>query len=188
MSIFSISGPLRKITSRFANACRESLLRKNLLPHPNAETEGEHSHEDSENGFSGIDCGGGDARHGWVHCRFAFAAAVVLDTRAVGACLPPHHRRAGQRTHRFGDPAILLDVRTPAEFAEKHIPGALLIPNETIGDTPPPELTDLNAEILIYCRSGSRSRQAAEKLIAMGYTAVYDFGGIASWPYETVKG
>jgi rhodanese-related sulfurtransferase len=103
----------------------------------------------------------------------------------------PVYRRitAEQAKERIdsGDPVILLDVRTPAEFAEKHIPGALLIPNETIGDTPPPELTDLNAEILIYCRSGNRSRQAAEKLIAMGYTAVYDFGGIGSWPYETIK-
>ena len=87
-----------------------------------------------------------------------------------------------------GDPVVILDVRTPAEFKEEHIPGALLLPNETIGDTPPIELPDLDAEILIYCRTGNRSRQAAEKLIKMGYTKVFDFGGIASWPYETVKG
>lgn len=108
-----------------------------------------------------------------------------------GQSAPVYHRiTAEQAKERIdsGDPVVLLDVRTPAEFAEKHIPGALLIPNETIGGTPPPELPDFNAEILIYCRSGNRSRQAAEKLIAMGYTAVYDFGGIGSWPYETTTG
>jgi rhodanese-related sulfurtransferase len=86
-----------------------------------------------------------------------------------------------------GDSVIILDVRTPGEFKEEHIPGALLIPNETIVDKPPGELPDLNAEILIYCRTGNRSRQAAEKLIKIGYTKVYDFGGITNWPYETVK-
>ena len=87
-----------------------------------------------------------------------------------------------------GDPVVILDVRTPAEFKEEHIPGALLLPNESIVATPPVELPDLNAEILVYCRTGNRSRQAAEKLIKMGYTMVFDFGGIESWPYETVKG
>jgi rhodanese-related sulfurtransferase len=62
-----------------------------------------------------------------------------------------------------------------------------LIPNESIGKTRPELLPDLEAEILIYCRSGNRSAQAAKKLIAMGYTKVYDFGGILDWPYEIVK-
>lgn len=83
--------------------------------------------------------------------------------------------------------AIVVDVRTQSEYDERHIEGAILIPNETIGDTTPEQLPDLNAEILIYCRSGNRSRQAAEKLIALGYTQVYDFGGIIDWPYETVS-
>jgi phage shock protein E len=86
-----------------------------------------------------------------------------------------------------GDDVIILDVRTPSEFALEHIPGAILIPNETIGDTRPELLPHLHTEILVYCRSGGRSRQAAEKLLAMGYTAVFDFGGISEWPYETVK-
>ncbi|WP_130836424.1 rhodanese-like domain-containing protein [Lachnoclostridium sp. Marseille-P6806] len=80
---------------------------------------------------------------------------------------------------------ILLDVRTQEEYDEKHIPGAILIPNETIGTVPPEELPDLNQKILVYCRSGNRSRQAAEKLAAMGYTEILDFGGINSWPYDT---
>lgn len=84
--------------------------------------------------------------------------------------------------------AILLDVRTPAEYREKHIQGALLLPNETIGATPPAQLPNKEALILIYCRSGNRSRQAADKLLKMGYTNVYDFGGIGDWPYGTVSG
>jgi len=81
---------------------------------------------------------------------------------------------------------IVVDVRTLDEYSEGHIEGAILIPNETITDTPPELLPDLDAEILIYCRSGNRSQQAAEKLIGLGYTNVYDFGGIIDWPYETV--
>ena len=85
-----------------------------------------------------------------------------------------------------GDNIIILDVRTQEEFNEGHIPGAILIPNETILDEQPELLPDLDAEILIYCRSGNRSAQAANKLIAMGYTDVVDFGGIIDWPYEIV--
>lgn len=86
------------------------------------------------------------------------------------------------------DAIILLDVRTAEEYAAGHIPGAQLLPNEEIGDSAPPELPDKNAEILIYCRSGNRSAKAAEKLAALGYTAVWDFGGINAWPYETETG
>jgi rhodanese-related sulfurtransferase len=63
-----------------------------------------------------------------------------------------------------------------------------LIPNESIKGTKPELLSDLDAEILIYCRSGNRSAQAAKKLISMGYTNVYDFGGIIDWPFDTVTG
>jgi len=86
-----------------------------------------------------------------------------------------------------GDDVIILDVRTQSEFEAGHIQNAILIPNETIIDTKPALLPDLNAEILVYCRSGNRSAQAANKMIAMGYTNVYDFGGIIDWPYETVS-
>lgn len=81
---------------------------------------------------------------------------------------------------------ILVDVRTQEEYDEKHIDGAILIPNETIADTQPAELPDKDAEILVYCRSGKRSSEAAEKLADMGYTNVYNIlGGISEWPYET---
>lgn len=67
-----------------------------------------------------------------------------------------------------------------------HIPGAILIPNESIGDKKPELLPELDAEILVYCRSGNRSAQAAKKLISLGYTKAYDFGGIINWPYEII--
>lgn len=83
---------------------------------------------------------------------------------------------------------VILDVRTEEEYEEQHIPGAVCVPNETISDTPPGELPDMEQMILVYCRSGNRSKQAAEKLAAMGYTDIREFGGITTWPYETVSG
>ena len=73
---------------------------------------------------------------------------------------------------------ILLDVRTPEEFSEKHIPGAINVPNETIGSEEIPELPDKDQLILVYCRSGNRSKQASDKLAALGYTNIVEFGGI----------
>ena len=81
---------------------------------------------------------------------------------------------------------IILDVRRPDEFAEKHIPNAINVPNETIGEEAIPELPDKYQLILVYCRSGNRSKQASKKLAEMGYTNVYEFGGINDWPGETV--
>ena len=83
---------------------------------------------------------------------------------------------------------ILLDVRTHEEFAELHIPGAICVPNEEIGTDEIPELPNKEQLILVYCRSGNRSKQASEKLAALGYTNVYEFGGIIDWPGETVSG
>ncbi|MDD4311441.1 MAG: rhodanese-like domain-containing protein [Eubacteriales bacterium] len=85
-----------------------------------------------------------------------------------------------------GDEIIILDVRTQEEYDAGHIAGAILVPNETIADKQPELLPDLDAEILVYCRSGNRSAQAAKKLIAIGYTNVVDFGGIIDWPYDVV--
>ena len=83
---------------------------------------------------------------------------------------------------------ILLDVRTRAEYEEKHIPGAVCIPNESIGTEEIPELPDKDQLILVYCRSGNRSKQASEKLVKLGYTNIVEFGGINTWPGETVTG
>jgi len=83
---------------------------------------------------------------------------------------------------------IILDVRTPEEYAERHIPGAINVPNEEIGDAEIPVLPDKEQLILVYCRSGNRSKQASEKLLALGYTNIVEFGGINDWPGETVSG
>ena len=75
------------------------------------------------------------------------------------------------------DGHIIVDVRRQDEFDEGHIPGAICIPNESIDDVPPEELPDRHQVILVYCRSGNRSKEAAQKLFDMGYTKVYEFGG-----------
>ena len=80
---------------------------------------------------------------------------------------------------------VILDVRTQEEYDEKHIPGAVLIPDYKIADKAEDILTDKNQLILVYCRSGRRSKLAAEELVKLGYTNIKEFGGIIDWPYET---
>lgn len=82
---------------------------------------------------------------------------------------------------------VIVDVRTPDEYAEGHIPGAVLIPVGTIGKNMPEALPDKEATILVYCRSGNRSRSAGHLLAAMGYKDIRDFGGIIDWPYEVER-
>lgn len=82
---------------------------------------------------------------------------------------------------------IIVDARTFEEFAEGHIENAVCIPVESIQNIPPKELTDKKQTILIYCRSGRRSKIAAQKLAEMGYEDILEFGGIITWPYEIVK-
>ena len=84
------------------------------------------------------------------------------------------------------DGHVIVDVRRQDEYDAGHIPGAILIPNETIGSDSPEALPDYDQIILVYCRSGNRSKQASEKLAAMGYKNVYEFGGINSWTGEIV--
>ena len=83
---------------------------------------------------------------------------------------------------------IILDVRTAQEYSEKHIPGAINVANESIGTEDIPELPDKDQLILVYCRSGNRSKQASEKLVKLGYTNIVEIGGINSWPGETATG
>jgi len=80
----------------------------------------------------------------------------------------------------------ILDVREPSEYATGHIKNAKLLPVGDIAKLAATELPDKSAKILVYCRSGRRSKAAAEALISLGYTNVIDFGGITSWPYEVV--
>lgn len=83
------------------------------------------------------------------------------------------------------DNAVILDVRTIDEYNELHIRGAICIPVDTIDESISDFLPDTGQVILVYCRSGNRSRQASEKLAALGYTNVYEFGGINTWKGET---
>ena len=79
---------------------------------------------------------------------------------------------------------IILDVRTQEEYDEGHIPSATQIPHEEIEEKAEDVLTDKDQLILVYCRSGRRSKIAAEALAELGYTNIKDFGGIIDWPYE----
>ena len=85
------------------------------------------------------------------------------------------------------DGYIILDVRTKEEYDAGHIPNAMLLPNEDIGSEDIDILPDKKQLILIYCRSGNRSKQAAQKLVDLGYENIMEFGGIIDWPFETVK-
>ena len=101
-----------------------------------------------------------------------------------------YHKISAEEARKMLDEntdAILLDVRTAEEFASQRIDGAILIPDYELKDRAEAELPDKNALIVLYCRSGNRSKSAANTLVSMGYTNVYDFGGITSYPYETVS-
>ena len=82
---------------------------------------------------------------------------------------------------------IIIDARTEEEFAEGHIENAILIPEYEIANRAEKELPDKEQLILVYCRSGRRSKIASEELVKLGYTNVKEFGGIIDWPYEIVK-
>lgn len=93
-----------------------------------------------------------------------------------------------QAKQMMNDDVIILDVRTPQEFKERRIPNAILIPDYDIKQKAEKILTDKDKTILVYCLSGGRSAGAARTLVNMGYTNVYNFGGISMWPFETIKG
>ena len=82
---------------------------------------------------------------------------------------------------------IIIDARTQSEYDEGHIPGAILIPEYEIAQRAESEFPDKNQLILVYCRSGRRSKIAAEELVKLGYTNVKEFGGIIDWEYEIVQ-
>ena len=82
---------------------------------------------------------------------------------------------------------VVVDVRTREEYESGHIENVVLVPNESIGSEMPEALPDKEATLLVYCRSGRRSKDAAQKLLKLGYQSVYDFGGVIDWPYELVK-
>ena len=85
------------------------------------------------------------------------------------------------------DGYIILDVRTQEEYDQSHIPGAIVISHEEIMEKAEDVLTDKDQLILVYCRSGRRSKIAAEALVELGYTNIREFGGIIDWPYEVER-
>ena len=122
--------------------------------------------------------------------------SILLSLLLLAGCAAPAERGFNYRQISMDEAIammeeendyIILDVRTPEEFAEKHIPDAINIPNETIGTEEIPELPDKEQLILVYCRSGNRSKQASDKLVGLGYTNIVEFGGINDWPGETVS-
>lgn len=86
-----------------------------------------------------------------------------------------------------GDPIVIVDVRTPEEYAEGYITGAINLPLDQIGHEAATVLPDKDAEILVYCRSGNRSQTASQILVGLGYSKIYDFGGIIDWTGSTEK-
>jgi rhodanese-related sulfurtransferase len=92
--------------------------------------------------------------------------------------------RMMQETNNF----ILLDVRTASEFRGRHIAGAILIPVNELERRAAAELPDKDTVIFIYCRAGVRASNAARTLAGMGYTQLFNIGGIIDWPYETISG
>ena len=99
-----------------------------------------------------------------------------------------YHKISAEETHEMmASQEVVVDVRTREEYESGHIENAVLVPNESIGSEMPEALPDKEATLLVYCRSGRRSKDAAQKLLALGYQSVYDFGGVIDWPYELVK-
>jgi rhodanese-related sulfurtransferase len=117
-------------------------------------------------------------------CATTAPAAEPAPARSYQAI---DQRTASEMMAADGD-TVIVDVRRIDEFESGHIPGAICIPNESITVEPPEELPNLNETVLVYCRSGNRSKQAAEKLAAIGYTNIFEFGGIIDWSGEVVPG
>lgn len=127
--------------------------------------------------------------------RLAFiliAAVILLTGCSIGGTgnSASYHQITQEEAKEMmtkNDGHVIVDVRRQDEYDEGHIPGAVLIPNESITDKQPEQLPDLNQVILIYCRSGRRSKEASQKLADLGYTNIYEFGGINTWNGEIEK-
>jgi phage shock protein E len=98
--------------------------------------------------------------------------------------ISPQEAKAVMDAH---EPVTVLDVREPSEYKAGHIANAVLLPSGSVAAMAEQMLPDKDAKILVYCLSGGRSSAAARQLVRLGYTRVYDFGGIADWPYGVVR-
>lgn len=116
------------------------------------------------------------------------AAAVMLLSGCSSASYTQISQDEAVKMMKEQTDYLIVDVRRPDEFAEGHIAGAVNVPNETIEDEAADALPDKEQMLFIYCRSGNRSKEASQKLADMGYTNVYEFGGINTWEGRIVKG
>ena len=121
---------------------------------------------------------------------------VVLSLMLLSSCVAPVSSSSGYRQISMDEAVkmmkdeknyIILDVRRPDEYAAGHIPGAINVPNEKRGAAEIAELPQKSQLILVYCRSGRRSKEASEKLVKLGYTNIVEFGGILDWKGEIEK-
>ena len=119
-------------------------------------------------------------------CALSKAKADTAEDMADKAA---YHKISAEEAYEMmaSQEVVVVDVRTQEEYDGGHIESAVLVPDESIGSEMPEALPDKEATLLIYCRSGRRSKEAAQKLLELGYQNVYDFGGIIDWPYEQVK-
>ena len=119
-------------------------------------------------------------------CALSKAKADTAEDRTGKAA---YHKISAEEAYEMmtSQEVVVVDVRTREEYDGGHIENAVLVPNESIGSEMPEALPDKEAILLIYCRSGRRSKEAAQKLLELGYQSVYDFGGVIDWPYELVK-
>lgn len=115
---------------------------------------------------------------------------LFMSSCLLGGCASSYEHISPRDAKKIMDEEsgyIILDVRTEEEYNSGHIPNAICIPNETIDSSVENTLKDKEQLILVYCRSGNRSRQASNKLSKLGYTNIKEFGGIINWPYDVVK-
>lgn len=120
----------------------------------------------------------------------AKSVGIIPSSETPGSASEAYHKITSEEAKNMMESGgvTVVDVRRPEEYAEKHIPGAILVSNETIAEKSDEMLPDKDAVLLIYCRTGVRSKQASDKLIELGYRNIYDFGGIIDWQYETESG
>ena len=120
----------------------------------------------------------------------------ILSLMLLSSCGTPGSSSSGYRQISMDEAVkmmreeknyIILDVRRPDEYAQGHIPGAINVPNEEIGTEQIKELPDKSQLILVYCRSGRRSKEASEKLVKLGYTNIVEFGGFLDWKGDIEK-
>ena len=126
------------------------------------------------------------------HKNLVLVMALIMTTAFIlGSCGTGYKQISQDEAMKIMEEEsgyLIVDVRRPEEFAEGHIEGAINVPNEGIAEEMPEELPDKDQLLLIYCRTGRRSKEASEKLAKIGYKNVYEFGGINTWTGTIVTG